>query len=194
MSQRLNYAAAAPEVRDIMLDFWRKVENLGLDHKLLHLVYLRASQINGCAFCIDMHAKDMRASGESEQKVYMTSAWREAGPIYSEKERAAHLITPKLLFDFASRLFAECRVEGLPPSRIQQRWTAGIVVTPIPQALGTCLPVTARDFPYPVHRVAGHGRDGRSPVATTQQPDDLPVAARHRITGRAIPLLELSNR
>ena len=72
-----------------MLDFWRKVENLGLDHKLLHLVYLRASQINGCAFCIDMHAKDMRASGESEQKVYMTSAWREAGPIYSEKERAA---------------------------------------------------------------------------------------------------------
>ena len=89
MSQRLNYAAAAPEVRDIMLDFWRKVENLGLDHKLLHLVYLRASQINGCAFCIDMHAKDMRASGESEQKVYMTSAWREAGPIYSEKERAA---------------------------------------------------------------------------------------------------------
>ena len=89
MSGRLNYAAAAPEVRDIMLDFWRKVENIGLDHKLLHLVYLRASQINGCAFCIDMHSKDMRAAGESEQRVYMTSAWREAGAIYSDRERAA---------------------------------------------------------------------------------------------------------
>jgi AhpD family alkylhydroperoxidase len=86
---RLNYAAAAPQVREIMLDFWKKVEALGLDEKLLHLVYLRASQLNGCAFCIDMHSKDMRAAGESEQRVYMTNAWREAGPIYNERERAA---------------------------------------------------------------------------------------------------------
>ncbi|MDE2364925.1 MAG: carboxymuconolactone decarboxylase family protein [Hyphomicrobiales bacterium] len=89
MSGRLNYATAAPEVRTIMLDFWQKVENLDLEPKLLHLIYLRASQLNGCAFCVDMHAKDMRAAGESEQKVYMTSAWREAGKLYSPRERAA---------------------------------------------------------------------------------------------------------
>lgn len=88
MSKRLDYAAAAPEVRQIMLEFWRKVEDIGLDHKLLHLVYMRASQINGCAFCIDMHAKDMRAAGESEAKVYMLDAWRES-PLYDAKERAA---------------------------------------------------------------------------------------------------------
>ena len=88
MKARLDYAAAAPEVRTIMLDFWKKVEGLGLEHSLLHLVYLRASQINGCGFCVDMHSKDMRAIGESEERVYMVSVWRESG-LYSPRERAA---------------------------------------------------------------------------------------------------------
>jgi len=60
----------------------------GLDAKLLHLVKLRASQINGCAYCIDMHTKDARADGETEQRLYMVDAWREA-PFYSDRERAA---------------------------------------------------------------------------------------------------------
>jgi AhpD family alkylhydroperoxidase len=59
-----------------------------LEESLLNLVDLRASQINGCAFCIDMHAKDLRAAGESEQRIYMLNAWREA-PFYDERERAA---------------------------------------------------------------------------------------------------------
>jgi AhpD family alkylhydroperoxidase len=59
-----------------------------LDESLLNLVDLRASQINGCAFCIDMHAKDLRAGGETEQRIYMLNAWREA-PFYDERERAA---------------------------------------------------------------------------------------------------------
>lgn len=88
MKPRLDYAAEAPEVRAILLDLWKKVSALGLDEQLLRLVYLRASQINGCAFCIDMHAKDMRAAGESEQRVYMMSAWRES-PLYDETEKAA---------------------------------------------------------------------------------------------------------
>ena len=88
MQARLDYAAVAPEVRTIMLDFWKKVEGLGLEHGLLHLVYLRASQINGCGFCVDMHSKDMRASGESEERVYMTSAWRESG-LYQAAEKVA---------------------------------------------------------------------------------------------------------
>ena len=88
MQARLDYAAVAPDVRAIMLDFWMKVQGLGLEPGLLHLVYLRASQINGCGFCVDMHSKDMRASGESEERVYMTGAWRESG-LYSPRERAA---------------------------------------------------------------------------------------------------------
>ena len=64
------------------------IEAGGLDEKLLHLVEMRASQINGCAYCIDMHSKDARAVGETEQRLYMLNAWREA-PFYSDRERAA---------------------------------------------------------------------------------------------------------
>jgi AhpD family alkylhydroperoxidase len=60
----------------------------GLDAKLLHLVKMRASQINGCAYCIDMHSKDARAEGETEQRLYSLDAWRET-PFYSDRERAA---------------------------------------------------------------------------------------------------------
>jgi AhpD family alkylhydroperoxidase len=88
MKPRLDYGKAAPEVRKIMLDFYQRVSDLGLDEKLLMLVYLRASQLNGCAYCIDMHAKDLRARGETEQRVYMLDAWRES-PFYSAQERAA---------------------------------------------------------------------------------------------------------
>jgi AhpD family alkylhydroperoxidase len=64
------------------------IEAGGLDHKLLHLVMMRASQINGCAYCLDMHSKDARAEGETEQRLYSLDAWREA-PFYSDRERAA---------------------------------------------------------------------------------------------------------
>src|SRR5262245_62617868 len=60
----------------------------GLDESLLHLLQLRVSQINGCAYCIDMHWKDLKASGETEQRLYMLDAWRES-PFYSERGRAA---------------------------------------------------------------------------------------------------------
>ena len=60
----------------------------GLDHALLELVKLRASQINGCAHCIDMHTKELRAGGETEQRLYLLDAWRET-PLYSDRERAA---------------------------------------------------------------------------------------------------------
>jgi AhpD family alkylhydroperoxidase len=64
------------------------IEASGIDHKLLYLVQMRASQINGCAYCIDMHSKDARAEGETEQRLYSLDAWREA-PFYSDRERAA---------------------------------------------------------------------------------------------------------
>jgi AhpD family alkylhydroperoxidase len=60
-----------------------------LEKQLCHLIDFRVSQINGCAYCLDMHSKDLRAGGESEQRLYMLIAWRESGPLYSERERAA---------------------------------------------------------------------------------------------------------
>src|ERR671919_2269473 len=71
-----------------MLSFHPAVAGLGLEPDLLELVKIRVSQINGCAYCIDMHTKDARAAGEVEQRLYGLSAWREA-PYYSERERAA---------------------------------------------------------------------------------------------------------
>ncbi len=64
------------------------VNGSGLDHRLLELVKMRTSQLNGCAYCLDMHSKDARAAGETEQRLYLLDAWRET-PLYSERERAA---------------------------------------------------------------------------------------------------------
>jgi AhpD family alkylhydroperoxidase len=71
-----------------MLALQREVEASGLEHSLLELVKIRASQINGCAYCVDMHSKDARALGETEQRIYALSAWRET-PFFSDRERAA---------------------------------------------------------------------------------------------------------
>jgi AhpD family alkylhydroperoxidase len=68
------------------------VKKSGIDHKLWELIKIRASQINGCAYCLDMHTKDARAMGETEQRLYMLNAWREA-PFYTEAERAAIALT-----------------------------------------------------------------------------------------------------
>jgi len=88
MKQRLNFYEAAPEVAKAMNGLHAYLNTSTLDKNLLHLVSYRVSQINGCAFCLDMHSKDLRAGGETEQRIYMISAWREAA-IYTEKERAA---------------------------------------------------------------------------------------------------------
>lgn len=88
MSERLNYSKTAPESIRILVELENYIERAGLEPDLVELVKLRASQINGCAYCIDMHTKDARSRGESEQRLYEVSAWREA-PFYSERERAA---------------------------------------------------------------------------------------------------------
>ena len=88
MQTRLDYGKAAPGSVQAMYKLEKYVIDSGLDHSLLELIKTRVSQINGCAFCIDMHTKDARAAGETEQRLYGLSAWREA-PYYSERERAA---------------------------------------------------------------------------------------------------------
>src|ERR1044072_4066011 len=88
MKARLDFRKASPAGDKAMMGLHVFVRNCGLDHALLELVKLRASQINGCAHCIDMHSKELRADGESEQRLYLLSAWRES-PFYSDRERAA---------------------------------------------------------------------------------------------------------
>jgi AhpD family alkylhydroperoxidase len=92
MAARLDYGKASPEATRALYALEMFVKGSGLDHSLLELIKLRASQINGCAFCVDMHWKDARAAGETEERLYMLSAWEEA-TVYSDKERAALALT-----------------------------------------------------------------------------------------------------
>jgi AhpD family alkylhydroperoxidase len=87
MKPRFNLAAA-PEAYRALASLEAYLKKSGLEHGLLHMIKLRASQLNGCAYCIDMHWKDARAAGESEQRLYGLDAWRES-PYYTDRERAA---------------------------------------------------------------------------------------------------------
>ena len=88
MTARLNYSKAAPGSVQAMYKLQKFVEESGLEHSLVELVKTRVSQMNGCAFCIDMHTKDARAMGETEQRLYALNAWRET-PFFTDRERAA---------------------------------------------------------------------------------------------------------
>jgi AhpD family alkylhydroperoxidase len=88
MKERLHYLTAAPGAYKAMLGLEHYLRECGLEERLLDLIKLRASQINGCAYCLDMHWKDLRAAGENEQRLYSLDVWRES-PYHSERERAA---------------------------------------------------------------------------------------------------------
>jgi AhpD family alkylhydroperoxidase len=88
MAMRINYPVVGGEPLKIMLSMEGYLQRCGLEKPLLELVKMRASQINGCAYCLDMHSKDARAAGETEQRLYLLNAWREA-PFYNDRERAA---------------------------------------------------------------------------------------------------------
>jgi AhpD family alkylhydroperoxidase len=88
MKERMDYRSASPQGAKAVGELHAFIRRCGIEHSLLELVKLRASQVNGCAHCIDMHTKELRADGESEQRLYLLSAWRES-PFYSDRERAA---------------------------------------------------------------------------------------------------------
>lgn len=88
MTPRLNPQAAAPEMIQAMLALESKVAAAGIERSLYELVKIRASQINGCAFCLHMHTNDARRLGETEDRLHLLAAWRES-PLYSDRERAA---------------------------------------------------------------------------------------------------------
>ncbi len=112
MKQRIDYKKVAPEAYKAMLGIEAYVRGSGLEHSLLELVKTRVSQINGCAHCLDMHTKDARAAGETEQRLYLLPAWREA-PFYSDRERAAlvwaEAVTQISTNDVSDELYAEVR-------------------------------------------------------------------------------------
>ena len=117
MEPRMNYREAAPELLKAVLALNGAVDRCGLERSLLHLVKLRASQINGCSFCVDMHSREARDDGESEQRLYLVAAWKES-PLFSGRERAALAWTetvtriadggvPDALYDAARAEFSE---------------------------------------------------------------------------------------
>ncbi|MGE5732683.1 MAG: carboxymuconolactone decarboxylase family protein [Gemmatimonas sp.] len=123
MSGRFDYETVAPAANEAMRTVERYVRASGLERSLIELVKIRASQLNGCAFCLDMHTKDARAAGESEQRIYVLSAWRDA-PFYSERERAALAWTealtrlapdgvPDELYERARKVFNEVELVNL---------------------------------------------------------------------------------
>ncbi|MFJ7362708.1 carboxymuconolactone decarboxylase family protein [Peribacillus frigoritolerans] len=92
MEQRINYMKTNREVVKLMMGLEEYKKTTEIDSTLIELIKIRASQINGCAYCLDMHTKDARAMGETEQRIYCLSAWRET-PFYSDSERAALELT-----------------------------------------------------------------------------------------------------
>jgi AhpD family alkylhydroperoxidase len=112
-----------PEGYEVLSRLSQIVADSGLEHSLLELVKLRASQINGCAFCLDMHSKDARAAGETEQRLYALSAWSET-TFYTERERAALALTeavtliadthvPSAVLDDAAAVFSRDEMSRL---------------------------------------------------------------------------------
>lgn len=92
MEQRVNYYKVAPEAFKIMMEMEKYTKTTGIDRKLRELIKIRASQINGCAFCINMHTADARKMGETEQRLYCISAWRECA-FYTDAEKVALELT-----------------------------------------------------------------------------------------------------
>lgn len=113
MTPRLDYFSVAPQLLQAVLNLEKAVASSGLERSLIELVKIRASQINGCAFCIDMHTRDARKAGETEARIYLLDAWREA-PHYTPRERAALAWTEALTL-VASTHAPDADYDGLKP-------------------------------------------------------------------------------
>jgi len=131
MTARLGYQALrdlAPAVAPALIGMSEAAAKSGLEKPLLELAKIRASQINGCAFCLDMHVRDARKAGESEARIYLLNAWRES-PVYSERERAAlawtealTLVTeghvPDAVYEETRRHFTEKELANLTAANV----------------------------------------------------------------------------
>jgi len=152
MEPRIHFTKASTGAYNAMLGLGKYLEHCGLEPRLLDLIKLRVSQINGCAYCIDMHWKDLRSAGETEQRLYGLDAWRES-PYYTDRERAAlawaEAVTlvnvdhvPDEVFEQASKQFSEKELVDLTLGVVTingwNRLSISFRVTP-----GTCQPAGA---------------------------------------------------
>jgi len=155
MEARINYQKVAPGVYEAMFGLGNYLRKSGLEESLINLVCLRASQINGCAYCLDMHWKDLRAAGENEQRLYGLDAWEES-PYYSERERAALAWTEAVTnlreghvsdeaYERVRNVFTEKELADLTLAVVTiNGWNRlNIAATTVP---GTYQPVKAREF------------------------------------------------
>jgi AhpD family alkylhydroperoxidase len=140
-----------------MLALSETVKKSGLPPQLIDLIDFRVSQLNGCAFCLDMHSKDLRARGETEQRIYMLDAWHEAPQLYSDRERAAlawaEAVTrldrrqvPDDVYELARREFSEAELAQL---------TLAIVAINGWNRLNVAFHTPAGDYKSPIVRKAG---------------------------------------
>jgi len=161
MQARLDIQKIDPQAYRAMAGIETYVRNSGLEHSLLHLLKMRASQINGCAYCLDMHSKDARALGETEQRLYALNAWRET-PFYTDRERAALAWTEALtligethapddVFEEARRHFSEAELVTLTMAIVAingwNRLAIGFRMPP-----GLYQPKARAEAQAPVHR------------------------------------------
>jgi AhpD family alkylhydroperoxidase len=129
MEPRLDYPRLAPEAARAMYALGSYLAGCGLEHPLLELIKIRASQINGCAFCLDMHTKDARAAGETEQRIYALNAWRET-PFYSDRERAALAWTEavtRIGGGVSDELYAETRQHFSEKEVVDLTWAVAAI-------------------------------------------------------------------
>jgi AhpD family alkylhydroperoxidase len=130
MEPRIDYTKYAQDAQKSLYALEKYILTSGLDHRLIHLLKMRASQINGCAYCIDMHSKDARAMGETEQRLYELDAWRET-PFYNDKERAALAWTEALTLVSESHVpdevFAEVRKHFSEKEIVDLTLAAGMI-------------------------------------------------------------------
>ena len=121
MKARMNFYQAAPDTIKALVAVENEIAASGLEQSLIELVKTRASQINGCAYCINMHTEDARKHGETEQRLHLLNAWRES-PLYSERERAA------LAWTEALTLVSETHAPDADSEAVQAEFTDGELV------------------------------------------------------------------
>jgi len=147
MSERLNFYKSTPGGTKLMLDMEKYLHECGLEESLMLLVKMRASQINGCSFCLDMHSRDARKNGESEQRLYVLDAWRET-ELFTARERAALAWTEALTLISQTHApdsaFAEVNAQFSDAELANLTLLIGTINTWNRIAIGTRMPIPAQ--------------------------------------------------
>lgn len=145
MASRINYAEAFPEGRKAMYEFAKTVHQSGLEHPLIQLVLTRASQINGCAWCLNMHTRDAVKAGEQPVRLHLLHAWRET-PLYNERERAALALTESMTLIAKERRVPD-DVYDAAAAQFSERELAALMLTIVEINTWNRLAITAENSP-----------------------------------------------